>query len=280
MRHIEIDFDSFNGSSANGYNGKFNLQLPAGITYKEITIHGDNLNNNQLRRATLSLNGESVVDVTGSVLRMIQQYKDEHISNGKWVLPFADFSMKNQEGQNFTSLVTLPGENVILEIETDVATAAQTAANSVASIRAEGILGISQTRRVTVPRIYRDVMNGGVEGENRFKNFVNQNRTVNPVRIRRAHMLDESINNLEIKRNGVTLFDKTLLDQNYSIERFGRKPQPQVFHFDAVKTGFGVADPLRTQGSTFELIPTKTAVGDFEVIFETIEVLPTPVVAQ
>lgn len=43
MRHTEIDFDAFNG--ANGYNGKFNLQLPAGITYKEISIHGVNLKN-------------------------------------------------------------------------------------------------------------------------------------------------------------------------------------------------------------------------------------------
>ncbi len=274
MRHTEIDFDAFNGSSANGYNGKYNLQLPAGITYKEITIHGENLNDNQLLRVTLSLNGDSLVDVSGEILRTIQKYKNEPIRAGKWVIPFTDFSMTTQEGQNLTSLVTLPGENIILEVETDAPTAQQTAQQKVASIRAEGILGISQTQRLTVPRIYRDVMNGGVAGENRFKNFVNQNRTTNPVRIRRAHLLDDSIANLEIKRNGVTLFDKTLGDQNYSLERFGKTPQAGIYHFDAVKTDFGVADPLRTQGSTFELIPTKTEVGDFEVIFETIEILP------
>jgi len=280
MRHTEIDFDAFNGSSANGYNGKFNLQLPAGITYKEITIHGENLNNDQLRRVTLSLNGDSLVDVSGEILRMIQKFKGEAIRDGKWIIPFADFTMLNQEGQNLTSLVTLPGENVVLEIETDAPTTAQKNGNKVASIRAEGILGVSQTLRLTVPRIYRDVMNGGVAGENRFKNFVNQNRTTNPVRIRRAHLLDDSANNLELKRNGITLFDKTKDDQNYSLERFGEKPQPKVYHFDAVKTDFGVADPLRTQGSTFEIIPTKTSVGDFEVIFETIEVLPNAIPAQ
>ena len=53
MRHAEIDFDPCNGSLANGYNGKFNLQLPAGITYREITICSENLNNNQFRRVTL-----------------------------------------------------------------------------------------------------------------------------------------------------------------------------------------------------------------------------------
>jgi len=274
MRHTEIDFDSFNGSSANGYNGKFNLQLPAGITYKEITIHGENLNNEQLRRVTLSLNGDSLVDVSGVVLRTIQKFKDEAIRDGKWVIPFADFSMSTQEGQNLTSLVTLPGENIVLEVETDAPTQDQADQQAVSSIRAEGILGISQTQRLTVPRIYRDVMNGGVAGENRFKNFVNQNRTTNPVRIRRAHLLDDSIVNLELKRNGITLFDKPLEDQNYSLERFGKVPQAGIYHFDAVKTDFGVADPLRTQGSTFEIIPTKTRVGDFEVIFETLEVLP------
>ena len=80
--------------------------------------------------------------------------------------------MRMQDGQNLSSLVTLPGENIVLEVET------------IAAIRVEGVLGILQTQRITVPRIYRDVMNGGVAGENRFKNFVNQNRTKNPVRIR------------------------------------------------------------------------------------------------
>ncbi len=277
MRHTEIDFDSFNGSSANGYNGRFNLQLPAGITYKEITIHGVNLNNDQIRRVTLSMNGDSLIDVSGSVLRTIQRYKNEYIEDGKWIIPFADFSMTLQEGQNLTSLVTLPGENIVLEVETDAPTAEQVSNNSVAFIRAEGILGVSQTRRLTVPRLYRDVMNGGVAGENRFKNFVNQNKTSNPVRIRRVHMLDNSIRNLEIKRNGITLFDKTASDNNYLLRRFGKAPLDGIYHFDAVKTNFGIADALRTQGSTFEMIVDKNAVGDFEAIFETLEILPAPV---
>ncbi len=88
MRHTEIEFDAFNGSSANGYNGKYNLQLPAGITYKEITIHGENLNNDQLRRFTLSLNGDSLIDVSGSVLRTLQKFKSENIRDGKWIIPF------------------------------------------------------------------------------------------------------------------------------------------------------------------------------------------------
>ncbi len=277
MRHTEIDFDSFNGSSANGYNGRFNLQLPAGITYKEITIHGNNLNNNQIRRITLSMNGDSLVDVTGEVLRMIQRFKGNYIEDGKWVIPFTDFEMTTQEGQNLTSLITLPGENIILEIETDAPTQAQVDANAVASIRAEGILGVSQTQRLTVPRIYRDVMNGSVAGENRFRNFVNQNKTTNPVRIRRTHMFDGSINNLEIKRNGITLFDRPINDNNYSLRRFGKTPQDGIYHFDPVKTNFGIADALRTQASTFEMIVNKSAVGDFEAIFETLEVLPEPV---
>ena len=277
MRHTEIDFDAFNGSSANGYNGRFNLQLPAGITYKEITIHGVNLNNDQLRRGTLSMNGDSLIDVTGSVLRMIQQFKNDHIADGKWIIPFTDFSMTTQEGQNLTSLVTLPGENIVLEIETDAPTQAQIGDSKVASIRAEGILGVSQTQRVSVPRIYRDVMNGSVAGENRFRNFVNQNKTTTPARIRRTHMLDSAIDNLEIKRNGITLFDRPLDDNNYSLRRFGKAPQDGVYHFDAVKTDFGVADALRTQGSTFEMIVNKQAVGDFEAIFETLEILPQAV---
>ena len=48
--------------------------------------------------------------------------------------------------------------------------------------------------------------------------------------------MDSSINKLEIKRNGVTLFDKRLDDQNYSLERFGLVSQDGIYHFVAVKT--------------------------------------------
>lgn len=277
MRHTEIELDSFNGSSANGYSGKFNLQLPAGITYKEITLHGINLNNNQLKRVMLSLNGDAIYDVTGEQLRLLQNYKNEYIVDSKWVIPFADFSMTMQEGQNLSSLVTLPGENVVLQVETDAPTALQEDNNSVASISGEAVLGISQGRRAAVPRLYTDVLNGGVAGENRYRNFVNQNKTTNPVRIRRVHMLDSSIDNVEIKRNGITLFDKTLERQNYSLKRLGKSPQNQVYHFDPVKTNFGVADTLVTSANTFEIITNKTEVGDFEALFETVEFLPAPV---
>lgn len=277
MRHTEIELDSFNGSSANGYNGKFNLQLPAGITYKEITLHGINLGNTQLKRVMLSLNGDAIYDITGNHLRLLQNYKSEFIADGKWVIPFADFTMTMQEGQNLSSLVTLPGENVVLQIETDAPTAQQTADNDVAFIRGEAVLGISQSRRLAVPRLYTDVLNGGVAGENRYRNFVNQNKTTNPVRIRRMHMFDASVNNLEIKRNGITLFDKSLDDQNYSLQRFGKSPQTDIYHFDPIKTNFGIADNLVTNASTFEIITTKTQVGDFEALFETVEFLPNAV---
>ena len=52
------------------------------------------------------------------------------------------------------------------------------------------------------------------------------------------------------------------------LRRFGLVPQERIYHFDAIKTGFAVADSLRTQGSTFEMIVDKSAVGDFEAIFE------------
>ena len=81
-----------------------------------------------------------------------------------------------------------------------------------ASIRAEGILGVYQTKRITVPRLYRDVMNGGVAGENRFKNFVNQNKTTNPVRIRRVHVLDDLLPYTDfIITNGVLAWIATRL---------------------------------------------------------------------
>ena len=60
-------------------------------------------------------------------------------------------------------------------------------------------LNNDQIRRVTIS------MNGdslidvysGVVKKNRFKNFVNQSKTTNPERIRRAHMLESKVDNHE-----------------------------------------------------------------------------------
>jgi hypothetical protein len=108
------------------------------------------------------MNGDSLIDVTSSVLRMIQRFKSDYLEDGKWGIPFADFSMITQEGQNLTSLVTLPSENIVLKVETGASTQEQVDGRSVAAIRAEGILGVSHTQCITVLRIYRNVMNSTI----------------------------------------------------------------------------------------------------------------------
>lgn len=271
MRHVEKELDAFNGGSPNGYDAKYKLQLDAGVTIKEITLHGTNLNNDQIRKVEVSLNGDTLYSLNGEHLRMIQRYKSEYIEDGKWVIPFADFTGQTQDGQNLTSLVTLPGENVILHVETSTQTTAQQSANAVASIRAEAIYGATQPVRNFIPRLYSDVLSGSRAGENRYANFVNQNKTKNHVMIRRAHMNDANIAQIEIKRNGQTLFKKTKDDQNYHLKRSGKAPQAGWYHFDPIKTNFLLVDPLVTSASTFEIITTKAVVGDFTVIFDVLE---------
>lgn len=272
-------------SGANGYGtasgfASYKFFLPTGIALKELELIGNNINNDQVRKVELSLNGDVTHDVTGEFLRILAAYKGEYQEDGVFILPFADFSQTLQQGQNFSQLVLLDGDNAVLTVEVAEATPAQVNANAVASMRGTYISSPQPPEgRVYLPRMFSETFNGSVAGENRYTNFANQRKSSRPTSIKRAHLIGDNIAELELKRSGRTIFERRRDDWNREVQRWGLSPQSiggkAVYHFDPTVTGLAVADRLDTDG-TFEIITELTQPGAFTAIYETIELIRAP----
>ncbi len=126
-------------------------------------------------------------------------------------------------------------------------------------------MGVSQPQRALIPRLYSELIPIGATGKNKFRNF---NRGP---RIRRLH-LNGPVTDLEILRDDVIRFERDKTLQDSLLAREGLAPQSGYYHFDPLMYHFGIVDMLRTDAvKNFEINPTVSSAGDFEVLFETLE---------
>lgn len=261
MRHVTEEITGFNGG---GFSSQWTLSMDVGPTYKELVLF-TNLNNDQIRQVLIQLNGDPIYDVTGEELRVVEAYKENHQEDGVFVVPFSDFSAKTQEGQDLSELVTLEGDSLTITVKTEAATAQQVTDSLVPTLKAVAVMGESKPARITIPRMYSDLVQAGKAGKNYYKNF---NRGP---RIRRLHMGGNTVTALEIKRNKLSRFDLTKAENEFQLKRSEVVPQNGYYHFDPIATKFAKSDFLQTAGTSFEINPTVSTVGDVPVLFETVE---------
>lgn len=261
MRHITEEITGFNGG---GFSSQFTLNMDVGPTYKEIALV-TNLDNDQLPQIMVTLNGDTIYDVSGEELRSLEAYKARAQEDGKFIIPFTDFSVKTQDGQDLSELVTLPGDNLTLTVKTAAATAAQVTASLVPTLYAIAIMGATKTARITIPRMYSELVQAGATGRNIYKNF-----TRGP-RIRRMHINSSAVTELQIKRDKIIRYHVKKADNDYLLAREDLVPQTGYFHFDPIRTKFAISDFLQTAGNSFEINPYVSSAGDLSTLFETVE---------
>lgn len=274
MRHIDLKLPSMSGSGT-----RYQLQLDTGVTYKELVFCLKNVEPENIKRVKVVKDGDSIIDVSGDFLMMLQKYKkrwyatdgSQNTSNDTdWlVLPFADFEMLNQKSQNISGFVTLPLENIFVKLELD-----GTVPNADITVRAvtapNPIWG-----RLYLPRMYEDIIPCNHVGEIRSRSFVEQNKTGNSVAIRRAHLQSTAIDEFSILQDEKVVHEKTAKLNKYDILREEFAPQDGFYHFDPVKTRFGFVDKLITDGGSFEMRLKVTEAKDIKVIYEVIEFVGT-----
>lgn len=285
MRHTEIELAALSGGSANGYKGKFQLQLETGVRYKEIHVLTKNLEENQIKEIRITKDGDSIIEMGGWFFHALQKYKREHHDANVLIIPFADFAQMTQKAQNLSGLDTLPTENWVLHIETAEATAAQTTANSVAEISLEAIMSpLPAWGRLYLPRIYEDTIVANRTGEVRFKQFTEQNKSGMPTAIRRAHLLGEHVTEFKVLQDEKVIFEKTAEKNVYDLKRSDLEPQQftnnanaleAIYHFDPTKTAFGFVDKFNTDEGKFEARMKLNAPKSIPVIYEVVELVGT-----
>lgn len=261
MRHITEEITGFNGG---GFSSQWTLNMDVGPVYKEIIL-ATNLDNDQLTQIQVTLNGDTIYDVSGEELRMLEAYKNRAQQNGRFVIPFSDMSCKTADGQDLSELVTLSGDNLTLTVKTAAATATQITNSLVPTLYGVAVMGAAKASRITIPRMVSELVQAGKTGKNVFKNF---NRGP---RIRRMHINSANVTELEIKRDKLTRYHVKKADNDYLLEREGLSVQAGYFHFDPIRTKFAINDFLQTAGSSFEINPFVSSAGDLNTLFETVE---------
>ncbi len=230
MLKVVKPLNSFNGV---GFDSKASMSLPVGPTYSEIHL-STNLTAAQIRQVSVILNGDTIIQVSGDDLVMMEKYKGHYVEAGKFVIPFTNPNAKNQIGGQFGGLVTLAGENITLEVEIGSGSGAIT-------LQAYSFQLPAQAVRTYVPRIRTHVMQASSTGWNDFTTFP----AGAAIFIRRAYFKG-AINRLKLDVDSLTLFDALTGVQAFQQKRVGRFPQDGIFIFDPTLEGYESADVLNT----------------------------------
>jgi len=209
------------------------MSLPVGPTYNEIHLV-TSLSATQIRQVSVVLNGDTIIQVSGNDLVMMEKYKGHYVQDGMFIIPFTNPTAKNQNGANFGGLVTLAGENITLEVEIG------DGSNGI-TLDAYAFQTPARATRVFVPRIRTHVMQASAAGWNDFTTFPANAATS----IRRAYF-KAKINRLKVERDNLILFDAKETLQRMQQKRVGRFPQENIYIFDPTMYGFEQADVLNT----------------------------------
>lgn len=255
------------------WGGTAILDLPVGPTYEEIQLK-TNLTKEQIQSVKVKLNGDAIYDLSGTELvELLSRYRKRYVEDGRFVIPFSDFLANSINGVRYTALVTMPGDSIIIEIKL----VNQPQGAAAPSIDAMGYTSKSQPKRFFVPRITKHTFNAGKTGENVFSALPNDPA----VQVRRMHFKAQSMQNLEIKRDRMQVYDADKSDTDFQLKTHELSPVDGYFHFDPVRTGWVMAGlfPVARK-STLEFICDTTEVEEsIEVIVEDVEQvaqLPTP----
>lgn len=233
-----------NGFTTPSYNGKAVLHIDTGPTFHEIKIR-TNLTAAQISYLNLKLSGDTIVRVKGSDLVMIERYRKVYETAGSdgtgtdplnvFVLNLADIANLGVESRNFTALVTMAGESLILELEIGAPLGGAPAI----TLKASAEVSAAQPHRRWLPKIYRTAINAAQTNDNVWSTLER-----GPY-IRRIHF-EQPLTRLEVKKDDATVYKIDAFMNEAHLKRNVRAPQPGYYHFDAIASDFGFMDMFDT----------------------------------
>ncbi|CAM3709096.1 hypothetical protein VA7868_02934 [Vibrio aerogenes CECT 7868] len=230
-----MKMNSFTGV---GYGEKATLTVPTGPTYEEIFLE-TNLTPEQLKRVSVTLNGDEIIVLDGKLMKALEAYKGMPSSPGFYHIPLADISAKTKNGMRYSALVTEQGDNIILEVEI-----ASSSDDNAPGIMLKGHASVSpeQPMRVVVPQIKRQTMQAS-STENEFLNLVSGPYIL----VRRMFFLSEKVNALEIHNDYIKVYDTTKTVEMMRAKRNKKYWPSDMYVFDPIMRGYFIDELFRTE---------------------------------
>ena len=254
-----------------GYNGRAVVRLPEGETYDYITLE-TNLKPERLN-IKCRLNGKDFYDAPATVFQTIDSYKGndtgDQVPDGKnyIVIPFADLSMSLKDGQQQTALVTMMGEEFILEVDIG---AKVTGDPTTPTLIAHPVVNTPQPVRIFLPRLEKHTVPAPANGENQFSSIPSvMNRS-----IRRIHFATDKIDQITIKRDNVEAYDTMMELERYRAKRHERVWQTGYFHLDFLMRGYirNELFPTERQQELLFSVHTTAVVGAIDAYIEYLDI--------
>lgn len=239
------------------------LRVVTGPTYQNIELVTDITNPADIERITLKLNGKEIIGVTGQDLVDFQEHRKQFTQAGRYVIPFADLTLRTKAGVRTGELVTLQGEIWMLYIQLK-----SKSGEAAPSIKARAHTTAAQSRRIYLPRLYSLTWYAAASGRTPF-DFAERSPFLS---IKRIHFKDSTIERVRVMRDEREEINVSKADNAYDLAVAGLEQNADWFSLDFIRTGFGVEGRLPTNAANqlqFEL--EKSSAGSVPVIIEAIE---------
>lgn len=247
------------------------VQISGGPTLHEIALE-TNILPQHILRASLILNGDTIIEMTGEQMKMLERYKKQYEQAGMFILPIADISGRSLEGQAETALVTFPTDNITLEVAIAPEPDPQNPLVS-PSLRADALVSAASDERVIIPRVRTVTFSPDSTGENIM------NTLPRGPELRRMHLRNSDggspaecgIDFLRILRDRLTVYELSAHRNEFELKRRERAPQDLYFHFDPIASGFNRMDKFRTASDELEFKLDMNNTNVVQILLETVE---------
>ncbi|MDN2481114.1 major capsid protein P2 [Vibrio astriarenae] len=244
------------------------LRLVSGPTYQNIELVTDITDPKDIERVMLKLNGKEIINLTGEDLVNLQKHRKQYTQAGRYIIPFADISLRTKAGVRTGELVTLGGEIWMLYIQLK----AKDAGTVAPVIRARAHTTAAQATRYYMPRLYSLTWFASATGRTPF-DFSERSPFLT---LKRIHFKDDSIERIRVLRDDREEMNVSKVDNAYDLALAELEQTAGYFTLDFVRTGFGTEGRLPTNAAKqlqFEL--EKSAAGSVPLVIEAIEQVAT-----
>jgi hypothetical protein len=246
-----------------GWGQRGHIEIQAGMTIQSIELITDITDAAKIKKITLELNGDPIVQLTGADVLMMQAFKKCFVEAGRYVIDFADKKYRTKNGIRSGELVTLPTDEVLLFVEL-----ADDENNPAFAIRARTWITAAQSVRYFIPRIYSTTYDASTSGDN---DLVWKNGNMNRF-IRRLHLKAADIKRFTVYRDDTKRHDVRDVDNIFDLKTNDLAPQAGYFHFDPTQLGLGIDGLFPTYAQKeLKFVLNKTDAGAVPLLVEMLE---------
>lgn len=263
------NIQKLNSFTGGGWGEKASLTLPIGATYEEILLK-TNLLPEQIKRVSVTLNGDEIYILSGLELKMLEKYRGLEDNASYFCISFSDITGKTKNGVSYSALVTEINDNITLDVEISDKSGGEGAAK-LPSLQAWATVSEPQPVRIIVPKIRTQTMQATAAGDNEFLNLVSGEN----IYLRRMHFSSDSIKSLKIYRDQIKVHESENQLLSFLAARNGRDWQNGYYHFDPIMRGFYL-NSLFPTAHISELkftVNTSKVLGSIPILVESIEVV-------